>query len=214
MTQDAPRAAPPFRTVKAVAALAGFVFGLAAAWVAGFLWFAATVPVAVGDEAAVTDAIVVLTGGSDRLATGLALLEAGRGRKLFISGVHKGVDVAELLRLARQSRPDLACCIVLGYSADDTLGNAIETAAWMAGEHYASLRLVTAAYHMRRSLLEFHRLMPEAAIVPHPVFPDAFKKDDWWRWPGTAHLLATEYTKYLAAMARQWFTPRPPKEKW
>ena len=43
---------------------------------------------------------------------------------------------------------------MLGREADNTHGNARETAGWMRGEGYRSLRLVTSWYHMRRSLLE------------------------------------------------------------
>ena len=73
----------------------------------------------------------MLTGGIDRLDEGLRLLSAGRAKKLFVSGVYRGVDVAALLRLARQAPGDLECCIMLGYAADNTAGNAHETAAWM-----------------------------------------------------------------------------------
>ena len=38
---------------------------------------------------------------------------------------------------------------------------------------YHSLRLVTGGYHMPRSLLEFSEALPEAEVVPHPVFPDS-----------------------------------------
>ncbi len=47
--------------------------------------------------------------------------------------------------------------------------------------------------------------MPEATIVPHPVFPDHVKQDDWWRAPGSAHLLLGEYTKFLLALASSAF---------
>ena len=127
--------------------------------------------------------------------------------------MHKGVDLPDLLRKAHMAPAQAQCCIVLGHAADDTVGNATETAAWMGREGFSSLRLVTAAYHMRRALLEFRRAMPEAAIVAHPVFPDAFKRDRWWRWPGTAHLLAVEYTKYLAAVARPLFAPKKSERK-
>ncbi|MBI3446626.1 MAG: YdcF family protein [Magnetospirillum sp.] len=180
---------------------------LLGAWGGGLLWFATDLGTKAGEGEGVTDALVVLTGGSERLATGLALLEAGKGRRLFVSGVHKGVDLADLLRRAHVAPALAQCCIVLGHAADDTIGNAAETAAWMDAEHFTSLRLVTAAYHMRRATLEFRRAMPGTIIVVHPVFPDAFKKDQWWRWPGTAHLLAVEYSKYLAALVRPLFTP-------
>jgi uncharacterized SAM-binding protein YcdF (DUF218 family) len=72
-----------------------------------------------------------------------------------------------------------------------------------------SLRLVTAAYHMPRSLLEFHRVLPGTEIVPHPVFPEHVKQRSWWRWPGSASLFASEYSKYLVALARGLFDGRP-----
>lgn len=172
-------------------------------WLTGLVWFASTLPDDVEDPATSTDAIVVLTGGSERLATGIHLLRHKLGRKLFVSGVYRGVEVAELLKLSRQTPEEVECCIVLGYAAESTEGNAVETAAWMGREKFTSLRLVTGSYHMRRSLLEFQGAMPGVKVVPHPVFPTAVKQDEWWLWPGTAHLIATEYMKYLVAVVRQ-----------
>lgn len=166
----------------------------------GLVRFIADLPTTVSEPDVQTDAIVVLTGGSGRLVEGLALLENGFGSKLFVSGVYRGVDVEELLRVARaDGGSDSAARIALGHEADDTRGNAHETAAWMAQEGYGSLRLVTAAYHMPRSLLEFHRAMPGISLIAHPVFPDSVRLDDWWRHQGTVTLLASEYAKYLLA---------------
>jgi uncharacterized SAM-binding protein YcdF (DUF218 family) len=170
-------------------------------WTAGLVRFAGRIPADVDDPRRETDAIVVLTGGSERLQTGLGLLAERRGKKLFVSGVHRGVDVAQLLRVARQAPQEVDCCIVLGYSADDTAGNARETAAWMAAEGYHSLRLVTANYHMQRSLLEFRRALPDATIVAHPVAPRNVRRQ-WWRFPGTTSLLVREYNKFLLALVR------------
>ncbi|MEI6986236.1 MAG: YdcF family protein [Rhodospirillaceae bacterium] len=176
-------------------------------WLAGLIWFAETIP---RDSAAVTgpmaerrtDAIIVLTGGRGRLETGLELLAAGRAAKLFISGVYHSVDVRELLRVSRQKPVETECCIVLGYAADNTAGNATETATWMRAEHFTSLRLVTGNYHMRRSLLEFRKALPEADIVPHPVAPPNVRISDWWLWRRTTGLIVIEYNKYLMALAR------------
>lgn len=148
------------------------------------------------------DAIVVLTGGSLRLDEGLALLSAGKGKKLFVSGVHRGVDVKQLLRLSRQSPDALDCCVILGYAADNTEGNARETAIWIKSENYRSLLLVTANYHMPRSLLEFHQTMPNLQIIPYPVVPPNVPLDDWWVKPKTAILLAGEFNKYIYAWLR------------
>ena len=171
-------------------------------WLVGLLWFAKDLPVSVAAPARATDAIVVLTGGSGRVHQGLELLAQRRAKKLFISGVYRGVDVRELLVVSQRSPADLDCCIALGYEADSTRGNARETADWMRAQGLGSLRLVTAAYHMPRSLLEFRRAMPEIEIVPHPVFPEHLKQRDRWRWPGSASLIISEYNKYLVALAR------------
>lgn len=182
---------------------AGLVTGvLLIALIAGFLGFVASLPDRVAEPERRTDAIVVLTGGSGRVSTGLRLLERGRADKLFVSGVYKGVDVSELLRVSQQAPRWLSCCVTLGYEAETTYGNALESASWVKRNGFGSVRLVTAAYHMPRSLLEFRRRMPEITIVPHPVFPDHVKQDEWWRWPGSAHLLVGEYGKYLVARLR------------
>ncbi|MEI6556892.1 MAG: YdcF family protein [Rhodospirillaceae bacterium] len=180
---------------------------LAVLWLTGFIWFAATIPreppLPGSPEAERrTDAIVVLTGGSERLAVGLELLAAGKASKLFVSGVYHSVDVHDLLRVTRQKPAEAECCIVLGYAADNTIGNAAETAAWMRHEHFTSLRLVTANYHLRRSLLEFRIALPEAEILPHPVVPPAVRVSDWWLWRRTTGLIVTEYNKYLVALGR------------
>lgn len=172
------------------------------AWLVGLIGFAAALPRQVPDETQRTDAIVVLTGGSGRVSQGLGLLVARLADKIFISGVYRGVDVQELLRVSQQSPSELACCVALGYEADSTRGNALETAAWMREQGFTSLRLVTSAYHMPRSLLEFRRVMPELTILPHPVFPENVKQRDWWLHPGSASLLAQEYSKYLVALLR------------
>ncbi len=171
-------------------------------WLSGLIWFAAMLPQQVADAKRKTDAIVVLTGGSGRLSQGLDLLAEKQGRKLFVSGVYRGLDVTQLLQSGQQSPDEFQCCVTLGYEADDTEGNATETAAWMEAEQFRSLRLVTANYHMPRSLIEFRLAMPDIEIVPHPVFPETFKQDDWWLWPGSAALLAREYSKYLIALVR------------
>ncbi|PKR54214.1 hypothetical protein COO20_11240 [Thalassospira marina] len=196
---------------------------LAVVWTFGFFWYVSQIPDRVANPYQKTDAIVVLTGGSERLSEGRRLLNRHLAKKLFISGVYRGVEVDELLS-AGNADPDLvACCIVLGHIAENTRGNAIETATWVYKQGYRSLRIVTANYHMPRSLLEFHNLMPDVDIVAHPVFPENVKVDDWWRWPGSAALISSEYNKYLFAALRnkilEWFPaarqslPPAPDEK-
>lgn len=181
-----------------------------ALWLGGFFVFMQTIPRAKPMARPKTDGVAVLTGGSLRLEAGLALLAEGLAQKLFVSGVHRGVDVAELLRISRHTPEALDCCIVLDYAAGDTRGNARETAEWMARENFRSLRLVTASYHMPRSMLEFRSAMAGVTILPYPVFPAHVRLDDWWRWPGTALLLFGEYNKFLLVWAREMIRPVAP----
>lgn len=186
----------------------GFALGLLVGFYCiGLIWFAEAIPHEPPDRSEATDAIVVLTGGPLRLKEGFTLLTEGRARKMLVSGVNRGVELNELLRVANATPLAAACCIELGYVADNTAGNADETRAWMTKEHFTSLRLVTAAYHMPRSLLEFRRAMPAAHIVPHPVFPESFKREGWWHWRGTFTLVAIEYNKYLLTLVRTALTP-------
>jgi uncharacterized SAM-binding protein YcdF (DUF218 family) len=72
----------------------------------------------------------------------------------------------------------------------------------MGAEGFHSLRLVTGAYHMARSQLEFARAMPDVEIVPNPVFPEFLRTHPWWSSRATALLMVSEYNKYLFARIR------------
>ena len=172
------------------------------AWAHGLGVFTEQIPKQINDTQTQTDAIVVLTGGSERLEVGMNLYESAIGKKLFISGVNKRVQVKNLLATNAISAERVACCIELGYAATNTIGNGRETANWMTREGFRSLRLVTASYHMPRSLLEFHRAMPGTKILAHPVFPENFHPEQWWRWPGSTRLILVEYHKFLLAHLR------------
>lgn len=173
--------------------------GLLFLLVVGFLWFAATLPDTVEAPDRHTQAIVVLTGGGERVAEGLRLLAEGKGDYLLITGVYREVTLPDILALEPNLPPEVAERIELGYAADDTHGNAVEAATFMARRELSSLRLVTAAYHMPRSLLEFHRTLPNVEIVAHPVFPEGLERQ-WWKNESTASLLVGEYLKYLLAV--------------
>lgn len=201
--------------MRALRRLGWLVLALAAAWLGGFAFFLISSLTMRADPPGRTDAIVVLTGGRLRLETGLALLAAGEAKKLFISGVNPQVNRAVLLRVMGPAAEREACCIVLGHRADDTYGNARETAGWMSNEGYASLRLVTSWYHMRRALLEFGRMMPRLRIVANPVFAHHVNPERIWGWHGAAMLVIGEYHKYLAALT--WplldrLLPQPPRQ--
>ncbi len=146
------------------------------------------------------DAIVALTGGELRVDRAAALLEQGLGKRLLISGVDLSATKADIKRLAH-GRGRFDCCADLGFVAADTRGNAQETADWVLTHDYRSLIVVTANYHMPRTLTEFTAAMPGVALQPYPVKPEDIDFVHWWRNPHTLRLLNGEYAKYLASVA-------------
>ena len=109
------------------------------------------------------------------MESGLALLAAGKAKKLFISGVYHGVEVDGAAARLAPSPEHLACCIVLGHEADNTLGNALETGGnGCASEGYHSLRLVTAGLsHAAQPARILARHAGDRASSPNPVFPES-----------------------------------------
>src|ERR1700757_3164489 len=94
------------------------------------------------------DGIVVLTGGDSRVNDGLALLAAGRAKRLLISGVYTGTTANDIARQVVDYNRLLACCVDLDYSAVNTLGNAVGTRQWTRKNGFRSLIVVTSAYHL------------------------------------------------------------------
>lgn len=168
-------------------------------WVGGFVWFIATLQTRPEEPITRTDGIVALTGGPYRISLAVSLLSDGLAERLLISGVYGELD-DETLRRANAIPQDIfLCCIDLGRAAANTRENADEAAIWVAAQGYRSLRVVTTFDHMPRSLVEFHRAMPEVELVPHPVSPETVGPEV--RWPPVGRL-ALEYTKYGLALMR------------
>ncbi|PTM40831.1 YdcF family protein [Bosea sp. 124] len=168
----------------------------------GYLRFASGIvsrePVAVPR----TDAIVVVTGGSQRVGDAIGLLGAERGSRLLISGVNEKTSREELAKLNPSSRELLACCVDLDYRARNTIGNAIEARRWVRSHGFRSLLVVTSNYHMPRTIAEFAHAMPGIRLVPHPVVTDQIDTAGWWNRWSTVKVLMPEYAKYLAARLR------------
>ena len=174
-------------------------------WFIGFCIFLQHIPSEQSLHSQKAQAVVVLTGGSLRLTEGLKLLADGKGEKLLVTGIAPGVDINKMLSLEDSLPPDieqLKSRIIPGHMADNTKENAEETFNFIESQQYQSFYLVTANYHMPRSLLEFNATFPQSTIYPAPVFPEQFKLDQWWKFPGSASLLLSEYHKYMIAWLR------------
>lgn len=151
-----------------------------------------------------SQAIVALTGGSlERLSTGVELLEQQRGDRLLISGVNRIVTDNELFTLLHVDPALAACCVDLGRAAEDTLGNAAETAAWARAHNFRKIILVTDDYHMPRSEMELSLAMPEAEIYPYPVRTRFTDPRIWRSDVAAATRIGAEYVKYLTMRGRE-----------
>lgn len=138
-------------------------------WLAGFAAFCVHIKGLYSRHDTHTDAIIVLTGGPDRINAGLDLLAAQKADKLFISGVDTRVTVEQLIALWKPETQTPPCCVVLGHQAQNTIENAAEARDWIRENDIHSVRLVTADYHMPRARLLFARQMPALDIRLHPI---------------------------------------------
>ena len=162
------------------------------AWMLGFAWFALLLPEPAGDQQ--TDAVVVLTGGANRIDRALDVLRKGEAKYMLISGVDPDVRIADLEAEYDWPKKLEKCCIDLGFRSVDTRSNATETARWAERRDVHSIRLVTSDWHMRRAELELAKTLPtDITLIPdavptHPSFGQLFR----------------EYNKYWLRVAASW----------
>ncbi len=174
---------------------AGAVFG-------GFLWFADSVATMRPPEGARADAIIVLTGGYQRIDQAVGLLRDKVGKRLLISGVNPSTTRAQIRKMT-QSSPDLfACCVDMGYKAIDTIGNANEAAGWIRDKGYTSIVVVTNNYHMHRSLHELRSASPDTEFIAYPVINSDLSRTNWFANPDVLRTMMYEYAKFVVAALR------------
>jgi uncharacterized SAM-binding protein YcdF (DUF218 family) len=155
----------------------------------GYALFAGLLPRPADDRP--TDAIVVLTGGANRMERGLDLLQRHRAKRMLVSGVDRTVRPADLAARYPGSAPLFQCCIDLGREAVDTRSNAEEVARWLKRRHLASVRLVTTDWHMPRARFELSRQLGHSV----PILGDAVESNP------SFEQLFMEYNKYLLRRA-------------
>ena len=179
-----------------------FSIGLAALilWFAGFLAFNYKINSYKKDETVKTDAIIVLTGGKNRISEAVELLNRGAADRLFISGVQEGISLKEI-RERKDVKIKTDRKISLENKSKNTVENAIQTNDWIKKNNISSSRLVTSNYHIPRSLEEFRAQNHRLHIVPHPVYSDNVSKK-WWKNGGSFYLIASEYNKFLYVYIR------------
>lgn len=181
-----------------VAILLASLLALAlAVFAGGFIIFAAEIARARPPASTHADAAVVLTGGPQRIDDAAALLDRGAVARLLISGVYERTSAEALAAQSPLLRRFMHCCVDIGRQARDTRGNAAETRDWVTEHGFRTLVVVTAAYHMPRSLAEIAAALPDVELVPYPVNPDARDYSRWSSDPKILRILLVEYMKYV-----------------
>jgi uncharacterized SAM-binding protein YcdF (DUF218 family) len=156
-------------------------------WVFGFLWFASTLPQP--QDGTKTDAVIVPTGGTGRIAYGLDVLGKELAPVMLVSGVDPDVKPAEFAEEFEVAPETMECCVTLGFRAVDTHSNATEIAEFVKSREISSLRLVTTDWHMRRASGELERVLPPDVAIVRDAVPSE---------PGIP-ILFLEYHKLLAS---------------
>jgi uncharacterized SAM-binding protein YcdF (DUF218 family) len=185
-----------------------------ALWVVGLMAFASRVADSTpAPEPPAADGVVALTGASTaRLTAAIHLLETGKAQRALISGVNQKASRADIRGVTKATRRYYDCCVDLGFSATDTVGNARETAAWASAHAYRSLIVVTSDFHMPRAMLELRAAMPGLVLTPYPVRSEEVDASHWWRGRDSARRMVIEYCKYLAILTREAVLSLGPKD--
>lgn len=161
-------------------------------WGLGFAGYAVSLPGPL--EGTTTDAVVVPTGGPGRIDRGLQLMRDRQAKRMLVTGVAPGVRPRDLAATYPRSAQLFACCVDLGSDAVDTRSNAEETARWLRGRRYRTVRLVTSDWHLPRARMEL-----EAAIRR-----DAVILGDGVRTEPRLATLFNEYNKLLLRRIALW----------
>ena len=171
----------------------------ASIWIGGLVDFYGRISAQTTAEISNADAIIVLTGGKNRIEAGVELLRANKATRMFITGVGKDVGDLELLkRLGVQ--PQNAKKISLGHEAIDTFGNVAEAQKWIAENKVESIILVTANYHMPRAFGLFSKTIPKTKIYPYSVISPDFMLEEWPTNQKVRKIILSEYHKFLMSI--------------
>ncbi|NSY50287.1 YdcF family protein [Agrobacterium tumefaciens] len=168
----------------------------------GFLWFADSVASMRPPEGTKGDAIIVLTGGYQRIEQAVGLLRDGVGKRLLISGVNPATTRTQIRKMTQGSSDMFSCCVDMGYKAIDTIGNANEAASWIRDHGYSSIVVVTNNYHMHRSLHELHNASPQTQFIAYPVISADLARTNWFAEPDVVRTMLYEYMKFVIAAGR------------
>lgn len=152
---------------------------------------AARLPAPAGPPA---DAILVLTGGENRIAEGYRAWREGKAAHLFILGTARVATLERILPGSSELSPaDRERLHLEGWS-ENTMENAFSARSAAVERGFARVILVTSRYHLARAHLALRSSLPAGiSISVIPVRSEWKGRSGWWR---VARLYFVEGWKY------------------
>lgn len=153
------------------------------------------------DNLSPADAIVVVSGDSDRMKQAINLYEQGYAPKLILSGAAKEGFTSNALAMrieASQSGiPNEA--VILEEKANNTYENALYTKEIVLSQGMKNIILVTSPYHQRRVYETFKNVFKGLGVKLQngPSIYSRWKPDTWWNTARESHLTQEESIKVL-----------------
>ncbi len=189
-----------FRVVFKILFLTFWIFMLA--YVIGFIVFVDYLPTYKPGEFDVAnhgkiDAIVVLTGGSERIPEGLKMLQDNRADLLFISGLYTERSLEHYKKNLSQFKNLQSGKIHFDTVATTTIDNAEQVRNWAIENNIKSIYLVTSYYHIPRAEFLIKQYAPDLRIVSNPVFPVNYDTGGSIETARIFSLIFFEYNKYI-----------------
>jgi uncharacterized SAM-binding protein YcdF (DUF218 family) len=160
-------------------------------------------PTPTSEGCAVSDAIVVVSGGDTqaRTAAGIDLYKNGWADTIIFSGAAQdktGPSNAEAMQSQALQAGIPESAIIIDKEAESTQQNAQNTRTIFTEQKYDDIILVTSGYHQRRASLEFNKLAENIDIRNHPVTQDSDWNWFWWLSPRGWWLSGGELVKIIA----------------
>lgn len=136
------------------------------------------------DTLSQADAIVVVSGDSDRMKQAINLYKRGYAPKLILSGAAKDGLTSNALAMHMEASesgiPDEA--VILEEKAYNTYENAVFTKQIALKQGFKNLILVTSPYHQRRVYETFRNVFggSDVKLQNNPSIYSGWRSDNWW----------------------------------
>ena len=136
------------------------------------------------DTLTYADAIIVVSGDSDRLPHAVSLYNQGFAPTLILSGATREGSRSNAKAMETQAIKEGVSqkAIILEEKATNTYENTLYTKDIILSEGFKKLILVTSPYHQRRTYETFKHVLDghNIILVNSPSISSSWKTDNWW----------------------------------